>query len=169
MGARLDRVVKGTLRGNLNPDNPARGPRDLAKAHQRVIAHEEAQLTAVAATLATPPRMKSPAVVAPSAQVLQEKHPEFDATKPFAEVRGEPGVGYVQGENYFSRDRLFVKRAPEHAWYFPQIEAPKTRADALRAAQSELRRLPEVPRAPRSVIDAERENTRAAAAESFAE
>lgn len=166
MGARIDRIIKGTLRGNLNPGNPAKGPRDLARAHQRVIEHEEdEQIASVAATLIAPP----PAVIEPAVVPSREEQPEFDPAKPFAEVRGESGVACVQGENYFARDKAFVKKAPEHAWYFPEIVAPKTRADALRAAHSEVRRLPDVPRAPRSVVDAERENARAAAAESFAE
>lgn len=170
MGIRVDRIVKGTLRGNLNPDNPTKGPRDLARARQRVVEREEAQLASVAATLTAPtPTSKppEPAVVAEPSQV--EAPPAFSSEKPFAEVRGEPGVGYVQGENYFARDKTFVKKAPEHVWYFPEVPAPKVRAEALRAARSELQRLPEVPRAPRSIIDAERENARAAAAEVFAE
>jgi hypothetical protein len=170
MGIRVDRIVKGTLRGNLNPGNPSRGPRDLAKAHQRVIEREEAKLASVAAALdvAAAPSKEPDEIVAPSPPQV-EPQVAFDPAKPFAEVRGEPGIGYVQGENYFARDKAFVKKAPEHAWYFPEVVAPKAKEDALRAARSEFRKLPDVPRAPRSVIDAERENAKAAAAEAFAE
>lgn len=177
MGARLDRIVKGTLRGIPN-SSPSKGPRDLARAHQRLIETEERQLAAVAATLdaaaAEPPLTvpstegAEPATAAPKVETV-EPAPEFDPCKPFAEVRGEPGVGYVQGENYFARDKVFVKRAPEHAWYSPPAPTLKTRADAVQAAQREFARLPQVPRAPQSVIDAERENARAAAAEVHAE
>lgn len=178
MGARLDRIVKGTLHGNLSPITPTKGPRDLARAHQRAIETEDRQLAAVAATLdavaagelqsASSFEGAEPATAAPKVAPVEDS-PEFDPRKPFAEVRGEPGVSYVQGENYFARDKAFVKQAPEHAWYSPPEPTPKTHADAVRAAQREFSRLPQVPRAPQSVIDAERENARAAAAEAHAE
>ncbi len=35
--------------------------------------------------------------------------PQFDPTKKFATVRGEPGVGYLQGGNWFTPQRTFIK------------------------------------------------------------
>jgi len=176
---RIDRLVQGTLRGNLNL-NPVKGPRELAAPAAR-LAHTPGQRRHVQsedhllAKVAEAEGVVLPVAVseeAPSPPPKPKNAATFDPAKPFATVRGEPGVDCVQGKHYFSATREWVRQAPEHAWYFPPPPAKKEARDVYAEAAREVRRLPsltEVPRAPRVVIEAERENAKAAAAEALAE
>jgi len=169
LGVRVDRIIKGTLKGNLGIYS-AKGPRDLApqRLQQRIIEREDAALAALAAENSKPADEAPPAVPA-VAKADDMRGVVFDAKAPYAEVRGESGCAFIQGKWYFSREREPVKQAPEHAWYFPPAAVKK---DSRKEAEREIARLPgfsEVPRAPRVIIEAEKENAQAAAAEALAE
>ena len=114
------------------------------------------------AAAAAPPPVASPP---PTDDV-----PAFDETTPYAVVRGiAPGVEYVQGRNYFNRGKQFVCEAPMERWYFSEVTVKKVSdMDRAEEARAELRRKglwEDVPRLPKALLDAEKENARAAAAE----
>lgn len=97
----------------------------------------------------------------------------LDESVPYATVRGIPGVEYVQGRDYFGRDKRMVREAPTEAWYF--AEAPSKAKSAMAKAdeaRAELKRQglwTDVPnRVPKALADIEKENARAAAAEAHA-
>jgi hypothetical protein len=96
----------------------------------------------------------------------------LDESVPYATVRGIPGVEFIQGKDYFGRDKRAVREAPVEAWYFAEPPSKKKSAmDQAEEARAELRRnglWQDVPRLPRALIEAERENARAAAAEAHA-
>lgn len=96
----------------------------------------------------------------------------LDESVPYATVRGIPGVEFIQGKDYFGRDKKMVCEAPVEAWYF--AEAPSKKVSAMAKAEearAELRRKglwEDVPRLPKAILDMEKENARAAAAEAHA-
>lgn len=101
------------------------------------------------------------------------ENPEvFDLDVPHALVRGEEGIEYVQGESYFDREFRFVKKAPRAAHYFvptAEVSAVEKRERERRAAAFSIGKLANVPRVPTSIMDAEKENAKALAAEFNAE
>lgn len=103
---------------------------------------------------------------------LPDHGPEFNPAANFGEVCGMDGVRYVQGKALFNAVRRYVGPAPENMWLaaltpeqererqkrilankkFFHAGAPATLAAAV----------------PQSIVDAERENAKARAAESRA-
>jgi hypothetical protein len=97
--------------------------------------------------------------------------PAFDPQQPFAEVGGVEGVQYIQGQSYFNRAKQYVGPAPEAAWLTPatpeQLRANRVQEMRNKAffERIALRRKAEI---PKPVLDAEREDARARAAEHWA-
>lgn len=96
--------------------------------------------------------------------------PVFDRRGHFAEIGGIHGVKYVQGDNFFNSLGVFVKKADEaHAL------APLTREQEIdrlmrmrdQAARSTVIGDKRNGQVPQHILDAERENARAAGAEAL--
>jgi hypothetical protein len=68
-----------------------------------------------------------------------------------------------------------VRQAPEHAWYFPEPPQKKSVVEHVASIRDMAKHaercwsLNEIPSTPRVIIEAERENAKAAAAEALAE
>ena len=107
----------------------------------------------------------------PSANAAQKGKdlPTFDHDAHFGEVFGVEGVRYVQGRNYFGHKHQFVREAPRDAWLAPLTEEQE------RARQKQMRDNRKFfgnakthrneGAIPQAVLDAERENSQARAAE----
>lgn len=100
----------------------------------------------------------------------QQPIPAFDPRGHFAEIGGIHGVKYVQGDNFFDSIRRFVRPADE-----AHRLAPLTREQELdrlmrmreQAARSTVIGDKRGGQVPQHIIDAERENARAAGAETL--
>lgn len=107
-----------------------------------------------------PPQPKEPPV------------PLFDENAHYGEVGGMEGVRYVQGPYLFNNRKVFVREAPESVKLAPLT--PKQEADRRARMQankkffahSKVQKNGEI---PANVRNAERENARARAAESYGE
>lgn len=104
---------------------------------------------------------------------LPEHGPSFDPEAHYGEVAGIEGVRYVQGKAFFNVRGDYVRAAPKHMWLAP-----------LTAEQEQQRRkqmqgnkkffgpakniVPGTATIPQAIINAERENAQARAAESQA-
>lgn len=103
----------------------------------------------------------------------QEKKPEkappkFDRTAHYGEVGGEDGVKYVQGNAYFNARGDFVRWAPAAAVLKPLTkEQEMDRQRRLRASKKLFgaKLVKATDSIPDEVIEAQRENARALAAE----
>jgi hypothetical protein len=85
----------------------------------------------------------------------------------------EGGMGFVQGKNFFTSTGKFVRELPESAWYITTPEQEENNRKA-RARQRQIfgkkAGTPDnAPALPTKVLNALRENGRAAAAEALAE
>jgi len=108
----------------------------------------------------------------PGDEVPAEEVIVFDEKVPYAEVRGIPGVAFIQGRDYFDRGKKFVREAPSAQWYFAApVSHRQSDMERAEQARNELKRKGlwhNVPGhdAPRKSLigDIEKENARAAAA-----
>lgn len=115
--------------------------------------------------------LKKPAPPAPADDEL-ELPPEFDRSAHYGEVGGVPGVRYVQGDNYFKPNGDFHSKAPPEARMKPLTkEQEADRQKRMSATRKMLgKKLAQAADAlPQKIIDAERENARAKAAEALSE
>jgi hypothetical protein len=98
--------------------------------------------------------------------------PVFDENENTAEVHTPEGIGYLQLKNFFNRQKVFVSEAPEHMWMAPMTPEQRKNLAIQRQknAQFFASAKPKIREAglPQKVIDAERENARAHAAETQA-
>jgi hypothetical protein len=97
-----------------------------------------------------------------------QKAPEWDAKKPFAQVCGvEGGAYYVQGGWYFNRAHQAVRPTPIDQMYNPQPKKiSRAEAEAARQAAQVIKKTGKfVPAEPESIVQARREDMRARRAE----
>lgn len=96
--------------------------------------------------------------------------PAFDPNAHFGEVGGIEGVRYVQGRSLYDNLRRYVGPAPKEMWMTP-LTAEQERQRRLQMSKSAkllgtAKSLIAQAAIPQRIIDAERENARARAAES---
>ncbi len=92
--------------------------------------------------------------------------PEFDWNAHYAEVGGIDGVKYLQGKNFFGAGGHFRSQAPEHMWQNPETEDQRKNRIRQATANKKFFGTHQPPGAvPQKVIDADRENRQALAAE----
>jgi hypothetical protein len=102
----------------------------------------------------------------------KEPDPVFDDNENTAEIHGPEGIKLIQGKWFFDKSHRYLGPAPEGMWMAPLT--PEQRMN-LRKQHEKNKKFfgsakPNIREAgiPQKVIDAERENARAAAAESQA-
>lgn len=104
--------------------------------------------------------------------LVVDKPIEFDNNGHYGEVGGMDGVRYVQGKSLFNNIKQYVRPAPEHMWLAPltkeQVEQTRKRELANRKFFGGAKNLAPGAAIPQAVINAERENAQARAAESQA-
>lgn len=104
--------------------------------------------------------------------VKKEAAPVFDPSGLFGEVGGIEGVRYVQGKSLFGNVKQYVGPAPESMWMAPltkeQTEQTRKRDLANKKFFGAGKTLAPGAAVPQAVINAERENAQARAAESQA-
>lgn len=101
-----------------------------------------------------------------------EHGPEFDPASHFGEVCGVDGVRYVQGKSLFNVAKRYVRPAPREMWLAPLTPAQ----EQLRQKQMQNNKrfffsgapLARAAAVPQKIVDAERENAQARAAETRA-
>lgn len=99
--------------------------------------------------------------------------PDFDPNALFGEVGGMDGVRYVQGKSLFGNVKQYVGPAPEHMWLAPLTKEQSEQARKRDLANKKFfgasgKTLAPGAAIPQAVINAERENAQARAAESQA-
>jgi hypothetical protein len=97
-----------------------------------------------------------------------EATPEFDWNAHYAEIGGIDGVKYLQGKNFFGAGGHFRSQAPENMWQHPETD--KERQNRIKQATANKKffgtHQPKIEGiVPQKVIDADRENRQALAAE----
>lgn len=102
-----------------------------------------------------------------------EHGPEFNADAHFAEVYGMDGIRYVQGKALFNNQKKYVRPAPPEMWLTPlTAEQEKKRRDQIMTNKkffgAAVAKKAGDASVPQSIVQAERENARARAAESQA-
>lgn len=108
----------------------------------------------------------------PGPDPLAMPDPVFDHAAHYGEVGGIQGVKYVQGDNFFKPNYDFHSVAPAEARLKPLTkEQEADRQKRMSATRKMLgKKLAQSAEAvPQKIIDAERENARAKAAESLSE
>jgi hypothetical protein len=102
----------------------------------------------------------------------QEHGPAFDHEAHFGEVAGMEGVRYIQGKAMFNVQGTYVGPAPKHMWLAPlAAEQEMQRRKQLQGNKKFFgppKNIAPGVGIPQAVINAERENAQARAAESQA-
>ena|ERR1700690_4457222 len=96
--------------------------------------------------------------------------PEFDWNAHYAEIGGIDGVKFLQGKNFFGAGGHFRSEAPENMWQHPETDAEKKNRIKQSAANKKFYGSHPVRNegaVPQKVIDADRENRQAFAAEAL--
>ncbi len=92
--------------------------------------------------------------------------PDFDKDAMYAEVGGVEGVYYLQGRNYFARGGQYVREAPQAQWMAPETPEQRRNRQMQTIKNKKFFHKPVAPAVvPESIINAERENAQARAAE----
>jgi hypothetical protein len=103
---------------------------------------------------------------------LPDHGPEFNPAVNFGEVCGMEGVRYVQGKALFNNVKRYVGPAPESMWLMPlTAEQERERQKKIIANKKFFGAATAAPKGaavPQNILDAERENRKALAAESRA-
>lgn len=102
---------------------------------------------------------------------ITEKPVAFDPDAPTNEIGGMEGVKYLQGKNFFNPAKLFVRQAPKEMWMAPLTPAQEVaRKRQILQNKKFLAGVakPQTAAMPQAILNAERENARARAAETQA-
>lgn len=101
----------------------------------------------------------------------EPKEPTFDESAHYGEVGGVEGVRYVQGDNLFDNAKRFVRVAPDNMKMKPlTMDQELDRRARLQANKKFFAQAKPVKggEMPENVVNAQRENSRARAAEHYA-
>lgn len=101
-----------------------------------------------------------------------EHGPVLDTNAHYGEVCGMQGIRYVQGKAFFNHLGEYVGPAPKHMWLAPlteeQEQQRRRQAQGNKKFFGPAKNLAPAAAIPQAVLNAERENAQARAAESQA-